>query len=57
MFMAMSRFVIANGLEEDVRQAFAHRPHLVEEVPGFVPHGCPLAHRGVERVLADDVLD
>ena len=32
MFMAMSRFVIANGLEEDVRQAFAHRPHLVEEV-------------------------
>jgi heme oxygenase (mycobilin-producing) len=36
MFMAMSRFVIANGLEEGVRQAFAHRPHLVEEVPGFV---------------------
>lgn len=36
MFVAMSRFVIANGMEEDVRQAFEHRLHQVDEAPGFV---------------------
>jgi heme oxygenase (mycobilin-producing) len=36
MFVAMSRFVVANGMEEDVRQAFKQRPHRVDETPGFV---------------------
>lgn len=36
MFVAMSRFAVANGMEEDVRQAFEHRPCLVDEAPGFV---------------------
>jgi heme oxygenase (mycobilin-producing) len=36
MFVAMSRFVVANGMEGDVRQAFQQRPHRVDETPGFV---------------------
>lgn len=35
-FMAMSRFVVANGMEETVRQAFIDRPRLVEEARGFI---------------------
>ncbi len=35
-FIAMSRFVVANGMEEAVRQAFVDRPHLVDGAPGFV---------------------
>jgi len=47
MFVAMSRFVVANGMEESVRQAFAARPHLVDQAPGFIrmsvlrPAECP----------------
>ncbi len=36
MFIAMSRFVVANGMEEAVRQAFVDRPHLVDGAAGFV---------------------
>ena len=36
MFVAMSSFAVANGMEEDVRQAFEHRPHRVDAAPGFV---------------------
>jgi heme-degrading monooxygenase HmoA len=35
MFMAMSRFTVANGMEEDVRAAFLARPHKVDAAPGF----------------------
>lgn len=35
MFVALSRFTVANGMEEDVRQAFLARPHLVDDVSGF----------------------
>jgi heme-degrading monooxygenase HmoA len=35
-FVALSRFTIANGMTAEVRQAFADRPHLVDEAPGFV---------------------
>ncbi|HEY9422625.1 MAG TPA: antibiotic biosynthesis monooxygenase [Thermoanaerobaculia bacterium] len=35
-FVAMSRFTVANGMEAEVRQAFRDRPHLVDDVPGFV---------------------
>jgi heme-degrading monooxygenase HmoA len=35
-FMAMSRFVVANGMEDIVRQAFIDRPQLVEQAQGFV---------------------
>lgn len=35
-FIALSRFTIANGMVDEVRTAFANRPHLVDEVPGFL---------------------
>jgi diguanylate cyclase (GGDEF)-like protein len=31
----ISRFRVRNGLEEEVRQAFLNRPHLVEKAAGF----------------------
>lgn len=47
MFVAVSRFVVRNGLEDEVARAFADRPHLVDDVAGFVrldvlrPHDDP----------------
>jgi len=35
-FMALSRFVIANGMEDAVHHAFRERPHLVDIAKGFV---------------------
>lgn len=35
-FVAISRFAVANGMAEDVAQAFRERPHLVDGAPGFV---------------------
>jgi heme-degrading monooxygenase HmoA len=34
-FTALSRFVIANGMEAEVRAAFRARPHMVDNVEGF----------------------
>jgi heme-degrading monooxygenase HmoA len=36
MFVALSCFVVANGLTPEVKQAFVDRPHLVDAAPGFV---------------------
>jgi heme oxygenase (mycobilin-producing) len=36
LFVAISRFRVANGMEEEVRAAFRDRPHLVEDADGFV---------------------
>jgi heme-degrading monooxygenase HmoA len=36
MFVALSRFTIANEMEEQVRDAFRARPHAVDSAPGFV---------------------
>lgn len=36
MFVAMSRFTVANGMSDEVKQAFRDRPHLVDSAPGFV---------------------
>lgn len=36
MFVALSRFTIANEMAESVRESFRHRPHLVEGEPGFI---------------------
>ena len=36
MFIALSQFTVANGMTEQVKNAFASRPHLVEEAPGFL---------------------
>lgn len=36
MFIALSQFTVANEMTEQVRDAFARRPHLVEEAPGFL---------------------
>ena len=35
-FVAVSKFVVANGMTEEVRRAFAARPHLVDSAPGYV---------------------
>lgn len=36
MFVALSRFVVANGMGDEVRAAFVARPHLVDDAAGFV---------------------
>jgi len=36
MFLAVSRFAVANAMEEQVRDAFRLRPHLVDSARGFV---------------------
>jgi heme-degrading monooxygenase HmoA len=36
MFMALSRFVVANGMATEVREAFRARPRLVERAEGFL---------------------
>ena len=35
-FVALSRFVVANGMEGEVKRAFNERPHLVDSAPGYV---------------------
>lgn len=35
-FIALSRFIVANGMEAEVKDAFLKRPHLVDEAPGFI---------------------
>lgn len=35
MFVALSRFTIANNMADEVRAAFRNRPHLVDGAPGF----------------------
>ncbi len=36
MFVALSKFTIANDMAGEVKEAFVSRPHLVEAAPGFV---------------------
>lgn len=36
MFLAISRFSVANDLDEQVREAFRQRPHHVDSAPGFI---------------------
>src|SRR5690242_16505136 len=36
MFVAISRFTVANGLTDEVKDAFLRRPHLVDSAPGFI---------------------
>jgi heme-degrading monooxygenase HmoA len=36
LFVALSRFVVANGTTEEVKSAFVNRPHLVDSAPGFL---------------------
>jgi heme-degrading monooxygenase HmoA len=46
-FVALSRFVIANGMSTEVKSAFRDRPHLVDHAPGYIrmevisPFDCP----------------
>jgi heme-degrading monooxygenase HmoA len=35
-FASLSRFAVANGRVEDVKQAFRDRPHSVDSAPGFL---------------------
>jgi heme-degrading monooxygenase HmoA len=43
-FVALSRFVVANGMEAEVKAAFRGRPHLVDRTAGFIRMEvlCPL---------------
>ncbi len=34
-FAAISKFVVANGMTEQVKSAFRARPHMVDTAPGF----------------------
>lgn len=36
MILAISRFKVVNGLEQEVKEAFFNRPHLVDKAPGFL---------------------
>lgn len=36
MFVALSKFVVKNGLTAEVRAAFLDRPHLVDSAEGFI---------------------
>jgi heme-degrading monooxygenase HmoA len=36
MFIAISKFTIANGMTNEVKAAFVNRPHLVDSAPGFL---------------------
>ncbi len=36
MFIAISKFIVANGMTAAVHDAFANRPHVVDAYPGFV---------------------
>lgn len=36
MFVALSRFQIANDMSDEVRGAFCERPHLVDDAAGFL---------------------
>jgi heme-degrading monooxygenase HmoA len=35
-FVALSKFVIVNGLADEVKAAFRVRPHLVDHTPGYL---------------------
>jgi heme-degrading monooxygenase HmoA len=36
MFVALSKFVVGNGMEAEVLEAFRNRPHEVDDAEGFV---------------------
>jgi heme-degrading monooxygenase HmoA len=36
MFVALSKFEVANGMIEQVKSAFVNRPHLVDNASGFI---------------------
>jgi heme-degrading monooxygenase HmoA len=36
VFVVISRFTIRNGMAQQVREAFAARPHLVDDAAGFL---------------------
>ncbi|MBL7002562.1 MAG: antibiotic biosynthesis monooxygenase [Gammaproteobacteria bacterium] len=36
MFVAMSTFTVSNGMGMDVKDAFCNRPHMVDDVAGFI---------------------
>jgi len=35
-FVVVSKFTIANGLDDAVQNAFCERPHMVDDAPGFL---------------------
>lgn len=36
MFLAISQFTVANGMQAKVREAFEQRPHVVDSAKGFL---------------------
>lgn len=47
MFVALSRFTIANDMADEVRAAFRQRPHLVDHAAGFLGMEvmCPVSNQ------------
>lgn len=36
MFIALSKFVVANGMTDAVKKAFVERPHMVDDTDGYI---------------------
>ncbi|MGZ5244169.1 MAG: antibiotic biosynthesis monooxygenase family protein [Bacteroidia bacterium] len=36
MFVALSKFVVANGMTQQVKEAFINRPQMVENAAGYI---------------------
>lgn len=36
LFVAISKFAVANGMTREVKESFVNRPHLVDSAEGFV---------------------
>lgn len=36
MVVVVSKFVVSNGMQRQVAEAFKNRPHMVDSAPGFV---------------------
>ena len=36
MFVALSKFTVANDMAPQIKEAFLNRPHLVDTAPGFL---------------------
>lgn len=50
MFIAISKFTVANGMTKDVHDAFVNRPHVVDGFPGFVKLDVLSSHDNPDEV-------
>ena len=50
MFVALSTFVVANGMAAEVKAAFRDRPPFVDTAPGFVRLDVLTPHQNPEEI-------